>query len=64
MPLGGWLVGLTQVTVVLDRHGTTVKNQDSEMMRNFFDLFSHYYPNKLAKASQAAQVPSPDRPTG
>lgn len=38
-----------QVTVVLDRNGTTAKNQDSDMMKQFFALFSEKYPNKLAK---------------
>lgn len=35
--------------MVLDRNGTTAKNQDSDMMKQFFALFSEKYPNKLAK---------------
>jgi len=38
-----------QVTVVLDRVGVTPKNQDNEMMKVFFALFSEKYPNKLHK---------------
>jgi hypothetical protein len=34
------------VTIILDRNGTTKQNQDSDMMKLFFALFSERYPGK------------------
>lgn len=38
-----------QVTIILDRNGTTQKNSDQDMMKQFFALFAEKYPNKLNK---------------
>ncbi|TFJ85039.1 hypothetical protein NSK_003463 [Nannochloropsis salina CCMP1776] len=38
-----------QVTIILDRNGTSKQNQDSEMMKSFFALFSERYPDKLRR---------------
>lgn len=35
-----------KVTIILDRNGTTKQNQDSDMMKLFFALFSERYPGK------------------
>lgn len=38
-----------QVTIILDRNYVSSKNQDNDMMKVFFALFSEKYPNKLNK---------------
>jgi hypothetical protein len=53
-----------QVTIVLDRNGTTMKNQDSDMMKTFFALFAEKYPNKLNKVRDDGEHlrPASDEP--
>ena len=36
-----------KVTVVVDRYGTTISNQDIELYKSLFSLFNNYYPERL-----------------